>query len=176
MRAVCAAGTVVVVYSFSLSVQFTLSACLLFAWDGVGVVSLVPLSAGGQGLSGVYDRLVPVASAAARRASARFSGFHVGAAGMCVSGEVVSGCNVESASFGVTLCAECGMVSALVAAGLPELTHVVVVDEAGADVSPCGRCRQLLVEFCSSDAVLLVDGGAVLVSALLPGAFDLPGV
>jgi cytidine deaminase len=80
------------------------------------------------------------------RAYAPYSRFKVGAAGLVEDGRVVSGCNVENAAYGVGLCAECGMVSALHASGGGRLVAVVCVDAHGATLMPCGRCRQLLWE------------------------------
>ena len=75
-----------------------------------------------------------------------YSHFPVGVAGLVDDGRVVSGCNVENASYGLTLCAECGMVCALHASGGGRLVAVVCVDQHGEDLMPCGRCRQLLWE------------------------------
>ena len=103
-----------------------------------------------------------------------YSGLHVGAAGLCDDGRVVSGCNVENASYGLTLCAECSLVSALVSGGPSRLVAVSVVGGDGQPMSPCGRCRQLLMEHGGPE--LLVDGGPTLeprrLRDLLPGAFD----
>jgi cytidine deaminase len=105
------------------------------------------------------------ADAAAAHAYAPYSGLRVGAAGLGEDGTVVSGCNIENASFGLTLCAECGLVSALVA--------VSVTAGDGRPLAPCGRCRQLLMEHGGPG--LLVDGGPTAppqrLSELLPGAF-----
>jgi cytidine deaminase len=112
------------------------------------------------------------AVAAAGNAYAPYSGLRVGAAGLASSGQVVSGCNVENASFGLTLCAECGLVSALHAAGGGALAAVAVVAGDGEPLLPCGRCRQLLLE--AGGGQLLVDtaDGPVELSALLPAAFS----
>jgi cytidine deaminase len=89
------------------------------------------------------------------RAYAPYSGFQVGAAGLVDDGWVVVGCNVENASYGVTLCAECGMVSALHAGGWGRaLVAVAVCDPAGAYLSSCGRCRQVLLEAGGQDMML----------------------
>jgi cytidine deaminase len=97
----------------------------------------------------------------------------VGAAGLTGRGTVVTGCNVENASFGLTLCAECGLVSALATAGGGPLVAVAVVAGDGAPLAPCGRCRQLLFEH--GGAGLLLDDGPgrlpVTLGELLPGAF-----
>jgi cytidine deaminase len=119
-----------------------------------------------------WPGLRAAAAAAAGRAYAPYSGLRVGAAGLAASGQVVSGCNVENASFGLTLCAECGLVSALHAAGGGALQAVAVVAGDGDPLLPCGRCRQLLLE--AGGGRLLVDtaDGPVELSALLPAAFS----
>ena len=116
---------------------------------------------------------------AAREAMAHayvpYSTFPVGAAALVDDGRIVSGCNVENASYGLTLCAECGLVSALHASGGGRLVAFACVDGAGAALMPCGRCRQLLFEFGGGD--LLVDLGPdsdpamTPLSDLLPRAF-----
>jgi cytidine deaminase len=119
------------------------------------------------------------AATAASRAYAPYSGLRVGAAGLTSDGRVATGCNVENASYGLTLCAECGLVSELhvtapgaAAAVAPALVAVAVVAGDGAPLMPCGRCRQLLLE--AGGPSMLVDSadGPVPLSALLPGAFD----
>jgi cytidine deaminase len=110
----------------------------------------------------------------AARAYAPYSGLKVGAAALCDDGHVVTGCNVENASFGLTLCAECGLVSALVARGRARLVAVSVTADDGRPLAPCGRCRQLLMEHGGPD--LLVDAGPgapqQCLGAILPGAFS----
>jgi cytidine deaminase len=105
------------------------------------------------------------------RAYAPYSGFPVGAAALVDDGRVVSGCNVENASYGMTLCAECGLVSSLVASGGGRLVAFACVDAAGDPLMPCGRCRQLLFEHGGS--ALLIDhaDGIMALEALLPHAF-----
>jgi cytidine deaminase len=114
------------------------------------------------------------AVAAAAHAYAPYSGLAVGAAGLCEDGEVVAACNVENASFGLTLCAECGLAAAAVAGGHKRLVAVSVVAGDGRPLSPCGRCRQVLLEVGGRD--LLVDGGPSKapqsLEGLLPGAFE----
>ena len=135
-----------------------------------------------------WPPLRAAAVAVAGRAYAPYSRLRVGAAGLTGDGQVVVGCNVENASFGVTLCAECGLVSALHAtpprspdhgspgsssgAGAgPRLVAVAVVAGDGDPLLPCGRCRQLLLE--AGGPALLVDtaGGPVPLAELLPAAF-----
>jgi cytidine deaminase len=111
------------------------------------------------------------ATAAARNAYAPYSHLHVGAAGQAADGQVVTGCNVENASYGLTLCAECGLVSALHAAGAGRLTAVSVVAGDGAPLVPCGRCRQLLLEAGGPGLLLDTSDGPRELGDLLPGAF-----
>ena len=125
----------------------------------------------GQGAD--WGVLRQAADAAAAHAYAPYSGLRVGAAGLGEDGTVVSGCNIENASFGLTLCAECGLVSALVGGGHGRLVAVSVTAGDGRPLAPCGRCRQLLMEHGGPG--LLVDGGPTAppqrLSELLPGAF-----
>ena len=114
------------------------------------------------------------ATAAAQRAYAPYSGLRVGAAGLTDSGRVVTGCNVENASYGLTLCAECGLVSALHATVGGRLVALTCVDGDGALLSPCGRCRQLLMEHGGPDMLIDAPQGPLRMSALLPHAFG-PG-
>ncbi len=120
-----------------------------------------------------WDALRAEARAVARRAYAPYSRLRVGAAGLVEDGRIVRGCNVENASYGLTLCAECGLVSDLHATGGGRLVAAVCVDGEGNRLAPCGRCRQLLFE--AGGRALLVDEVPIL--DLLPGAFgpdDLP--
>lgn len=118
---------------------------------------------------------------AADHASAPFSGLSVGAAGLVLRGDttaIVSGCNVESVSFGCTLCAECGLISALHRSGGGELIAVSVTDGSGELLTPCGRCRQLLIEAGGSDLLIDHYPEPVRIEELLPdsfGAADIPG-
>jgi cytidine deaminase len=93
-----------------------------------------------------WEALRAAAAGVARHAYMPYSHFPVGAAGLVDDGRVVVGCNVENASYGLTLCAECGLVSALHAGGGGRLVAVAVTDPEGHDLAPCGRCRQLLSE------------------------------
>jgi cytidine deaminase len=108
----------------------------------------------------------------AAKAYAPYSGLRVGAAGVTSDGQVITGCNVENASYGMTLCAECGLVSAqhAVAGGSP-LVAVAVVAGDGQPLLPCGRCRQLLLEAGGPGLLVDTEQGPVELSALLPAAF-----
>jgi cytidine deaminase len=106
-----------------------------------------------------------------RLAYAPYSNFPVGVAGLVTDGRVVVGCNVENASYGLGLCAECGLVSALHASGGGRLVAVVCVDGSGDVVLPCGRCRQLLWEHGGSDLAVRTPQEVVSMADLLPAAF-----
>src|SRR3954470_9495765 len=103
-----------------------------------------------------WDALRAAAIDASTQAYAPYSHFHVGAAGLVDDRRIVRGCNVENASYGLGLCAECGLVSALTASGGGRLVAVVTVAGDGQPVMPCGRCRQLLWEHGGPGC--LVDG------------------
>lgn len=111
------------------------------------------------------------ARAACGRAYAPYSGFPVGAAALVDDGRVVSGCNVENASYGVTLCAECGLVSSLALGGGGRLVALVCVDATGGPLMPCGRCRQLLDEHAAPGMLVQTGDGPITLGALLPRAF-----
>jgi cytidine deaminase len=106
------------------------------------------------------------------RAYAPYSGFPVGAAALVDDGRTVVGCNVENAAYGVALCAECGLVSALHASGGGRLTAFTCCDRNGALLMPCGRCRQLLWENGGPDLLVDTARGIVAMRELLPDAFD----
>lgn len=119
-----------------------------------------------------WEALTAAAEQARALAYAPYSGFPVGVAGLVDDGRVVTGCNVENASYGVGLCAECGMVSALVASGGGRLVAVSCVGPAGSDpLMPCGRCRQLLWEHGGPDCLLRTPEGILPMSQVLPQAF-----
>lgn len=105
------------------------------------------------------------------RAYAPYSHYPVGAAALVDDGRVVVGCNVENAGYGVTLCAECGMVSDLVAGGGGRLVAVVCVDASGGVIMPCGRCRQLIWEHGGAACRLLTPEGDLAMDQVLPQAF-----
>ena len=118
-----------------------------------------------------WDALRTAARQIMAQAYAPYSRFPVGAAALVDDGRIVVGCNVENASYGVGLCAECGLVSALRASGGGRLVAFTCVGPDGALLMPCGRCRQLLWEF--GGAALLVDThrGVITMAEVLPDAF-----
>jgi cytidine deaminase len=106
-------------------------------------------------------------------AYAPYSKFPVGAAALVDDGRIVRGCNVENGSYGLTLCAECGVVSALHASGGGRLVALSCVDSSGGPLMPCGRCRQLLWEHGGPGCLVDAQGGPVTMAELLPYAFEL---
>ena len=118
-----------------------------------------------------WDGLVAVARESMTFAYAPYSHFPVGAAARVDDGRTVVGCNVENAAYGVTLCAECGLVSTLHATGGGRLTHFVCVNAIGEVIMPCGRCRQLLWENGGPTLLLLTGRGVRPMSEVLPDAF-----
>ncbi|MGN6330571.1 MAG: cytidine deaminase [Motilibacteraceae bacterium] len=118
-----------------------------------------------------WPSLRAAATEAMTHAYAPYSRFKVGAAGLVDDGRVVVGCNVENAAYGVALCAECGMVSALHSSGGGRLVAVACVDQHGAPLMPCGRCRQLLWEHGGPDMLLETVRGVRPMSEVLPDAF-----
>jgi cytidine deaminase len=118
-----------------------------------------------------WTPLVDAAREAMTHAYAPYSRFPVGAAARVDDGRVVVGCNVENAAYGVTLCAECGLVSSLHATGGGRLTRFVCVDGRGELLMPCGRCRQLLMEAGGPRLLLLTGHGVRTMDEVLPDAF-----
>lgn len=118
-----------------------------------------------------WSALRAAAEQVMRLAYAPYSNFPVGAAGLVHDGRIVAGCNVENASYGVGLCAECGLVSALHATGGGHLVAVSCLDGSGAPLMPCGRCRQLLWEQGGPDCLVDADDGPIRLADLLPRAF-----
>src|SRR6201991_1219203 len=118
-----------------------------------------------------WQELRSAAIEAMRHAYAPYSDFPVGVAGLVDDGRVIVGCNVENASYGVGLCAECGLVSALHATGGGRLVAVSCVDANGDPLMPCGRCRQLLYEHGGPECLVEALPRPLKMSELLPHAF-----
>ena len=118
-----------------------------------------------------WAALQQAATDVAARAYAPYSHFHVGAAALADDGRLLVGCNVENAAYGVTLCAECGLVSSLHATGGGRLTHFVCVNGDGEVIMPCGRCRQILHEAGGPELELLTPEGVWTMDQVLPQAF-----
>jgi cytidine deaminase len=126
--------------------------------------------------SATRQRLIEAAQRAAKHAHAPYSRFHVGAAILTASGEIFGGCNVENASYGLTICGERAAVCAAVAAGQKAIVAVAVVTRGGH--APCGACRQVLSEFGPGMDVILVDADepsrvrTTTLDKLLPDSFS----
>ncbi|MEY3934467.1 MAG: hypothetical protein RLZZ606_1066 [Actinomycetota bacterium] len=118
-----------------------------------------------------WSALKEAAIAAMRNAYAPYSHYPVGAAALVDDGRIVSGCNVENASYGVGLCAECGLVSNLSMTGGGKLVAFYCVDGAENILMPCGRCRQLLFEHSSEGMLLQTVSGIKTIDQVLPDAF-----
>jgi cytidine deaminase len=118
-----------------------------------------------------WDALLQAAREAMARAYVPYSKYPVGAAALTEDGRIVSGCNVENASYGLTLCAECSLVSQLHMTGGGRLAAFSCVDGEGTVLMPCGRCRQLLYEFRAPGMVLLTVSGVRTMDEVLPDAF-----
>jgi len=118
-----------------------------------------------------WDALRSAATEAMSHAYVPYSKFPVGAAALVDDGRIVSGCNVENASYGVTLCAECGLVSSLAMTGGGHLVAFTCVNGDGDILMPCGRCRQLLYEHSAEGMLLETVSGIRTIDQVLPDAF-----
>lgn len=118
-----------------------------------------------------WEALRAAASDAMGRAYAPYSRYPVGAAALVDDGRVVSGCNVENASYGLGLCAECGLVSALMLSGGGRLVAFSCCDARGEKLMPCGRCRQLLFEHGGTGLLIDTPRGVLTMADVLPQAF-----
>lgn len=118
-----------------------------------------------------WEVLRTTATDAMGKAYAPYSKFPVGAAALVDDGRIVSGCNIENASYGVTLCAECSLVSNLIMGGGGKLVAFACVDGHGNTLMPCGRCRQLLFEHSAEGMLLDTVSGIKTIDEVLPDAF-----
>ncbi|WP_295011710.1 cytidine deaminase [uncultured Microbacterium sp.] len=118
-----------------------------------------------------WDELRRIADEAQRKAYAPYSRYRVGAAALVDDGRIVAGCNVENASYGVTLCAECAMVGDLFMSGGGRLVAFLCVNGDGETIMPCGRCRQLLYEHSAPGMLLETVSGIRTIDEVLPDAF-----
>ena len=119
-----------------------------------------------------WESLTRYATQVMERAYAPYSNFPVGAAALVDDGRVVLGCNVENASYGLGLCAECGLVSALHGTGGGRLVAMICVNRDGKPLMPCGRCRQLLWENGGAEMQLATPSGVKTMAEVLPDAFS----
>ncbi len=121
------------------------------------------------------DALIQAASRVRERAYAPYSGFRVGAAVLTADGNIFTGCNVENASYGLSMCAERNAVAAAIAGGATRLVGLVLVTDTPQPVSPCGACRQVLAELGDFPIIMVTRGGlreTTSVGRLLPRAFN----
>ena len=130
-----------------------------------------------EGISPTTVReLVRLARKARQRARAPYSGFKVGAALLSHAGEIVTGCNIENASFGLTVCAERVAVLKAVSEGISRFTAMAIVADSTRLTPPCGPCRQLLWELCGDIAIHMENlrgrSRSLRLSQLLPYPFD----
>ena len=122
------------------------------------------------------DALLAAAQAAFERAIAPFSHFHVGAALETAAGQIISGCNIENASYGLTMCAERVAMFTALSAGHRQFRRILILADTETPTPPCGACRQILWEFGENLEVLLANRHGIQarhrMADLLPGAFD----
>lgn len=118
-----------------------------------------------------WNQIHDLAKEAMKKAYAPYSKFPVGVAALVDDGRYISGCNVENASYGLGLCAECSLVSDLARTGGGRLIAVVCVGGDGNFLAPCGRCRQLLFEHGGKEALLMTPDGPQKMIDMLPWAF-----
>ncbi len=122
-------------------------------------------------------KLIQAAKDARRRARARYSRFKVGAAVLCKDGRIFTGCNVENATYGLTVCAERVALFKAISEGAGDFVHIVVVTSTNDLTPPCGACRQIIWEFCGDIPVTLANlkrkTEQYQMSVLFPKPFDL---
>lgn len=121
--------------------------------------------------SSTFQTLTAAAVEAMGRAYAPYSGYPVGAAALTEDGRLITGCNVENASYGVGLCAECTLVGQLQMTGGGKLAAFTCVNAQGETITPCGRCRQLLNEFAGRRFRIKTPAGITGIEGILPEAF-----
>lgn len=118
-----------------------------------------------------WNSIHNLAKEAMKKAYVPYSKFPVGVAALVDDGRLISGANVENASYGLGLCAECSLVSALTMTGGGRLVAIVCVDADGNFLAPCGRCRQLIFEHGGNETLLMTPDGAKEMREMLPWAF-----
>jgi cytidine deaminase len=130
------------------------------------------VTGGDVGAAGIdWDALRAAAREISTKAYVPYSHYRVGAAALTDDDRIVVGCNVENASYGLTLCAECSLISSLFAGGGGRLVAFACVDDAGEVLMPCGRCRQLLWEHGGPDLLIDTPAGILPMTDVLPMAF-----
>ncbi|RKT85315.1 cytidine deaminase [Saccharopolyspora antimicrobica] len=120
-----------------------------------------------------WEALRAAAVEAAAQAYCPYSGLQVGAAALCDDGRIVTGCNVENASYGITLCAECTMAGQLRLTGGGRFVAVACRSGTGDLLMPCGRCRQILQELGGPNCLVDTPRGVLPMTEVLPDAFEL---
>ena len=118
-----------------------------------------------------WESLQQAAHDATKLAYVPYSGYPVGAAAFADDGRLLTGCNIENAGYGVTLCAECSLISQLFMTGGGTIRAFVCVNGDGDIIMPCGRCRQLLFEHSSAETELLTVSGIRTMDEVLPDGF-----
>jgi len=121
------------------------------------------------------DQLIQAASQARRHSRARYSNFRVGAAIQTRAGKIYTGCNVESSSYGLTICAERVALTKALSEGENDFTAIAIMARDGEFTPPCGACRQLLLDYAPGLTIILSDGRSeqtYTIEELLPAAFD----
>jgi len=118
-----------------------------------------------------WDALRRAAADASQQAYAPYSTVQVGAAALMDDGRIITGCNVENASYGVGLCAECTLIGNLALTGGGKIVAFDCVDSTGETLMPCGRCRQLLAEHAAPGMLLNTDHGIMTMDEVMPHAF-----
>ena len=118
-----------------------------------------------------HTQLRAAASTVLARAYAPYSNYPVAAAALDTAGVIHTGVNIENASYGVTLCAECSLISSWRLNAGTELTHLVCLNAARQYITPCGRCRQVLIEHAPKTLSIATQHGPITLEDLLPVAF-----
>ena len=118
-----------------------------------------------------WDNLTQQAIDVLPKSYSPYSKFPVGAAAICDDGRIITGVNVENASYGLALCAECSLISELFRTGGGQLVAFACVDGQGNPLMPCGRCRQLLFEHSAEGMLLQTVSGLKTINEVLPDAF-----
>lgn len=118
-----------------------------------------------------WDALKFAAEIAVKSAYAPYSNFKVGCAALTTDGRIITGCNVENASYGLTMCAENTMIGQMQLSGGGELAAFVCIDNQSSIIMPCGRCRQLLHEHAAATLLIATPKGILTINEILPLAF-----
>lgn len=122
-----------------------------------------------------YEKLIKEAERAKKKAYTPYSKFKVGAAVLCADGKIYTGCNIENASFGLTVCAERVAIFKAISEGSTKFEAIAVIGDTEKPCSPCGACRQVMSEFCEDTPLIMANSKGDVkikkVKELLPEAF-----